>query len=478
MYLNIINYNGIKNKFIKYKGKLTSSVKDRYRGEKMEGIKKDNHNKKSSSHSEDLLSRIKVYTFSLIGIVIFFIPIKINNQYDTLIYHISYFIENKASTIINISMVLFIMLSILKNIMNIDKLNINKVSVLIKVFSLIILIFILIGKEDVFFINDSFIFILKDLLLELSIILPVSSLFMPFLLDSGLVEITEAYTHKFMKKMFRVSGKVVLNFLVYLLVNMVCGVFVTHRLYKDGKLRERECDIIVLNFSVISLSLTEDLCSKININTYKFFVIEIISLIICNFIISRIYPLNKKKQSYYYKSGYKNVNCKRNKLKVAIKRYYQNKSNKKLINLSLSYLNDAIYILMDLIPLIIIIFFIGNIIYNIPLIMDMIDNFIYILISKINIPNSRLISNIVSLNFFNNILAIKLVNKDTYYISKIMIGLLIALQCISISFLIPFIKKSTIKLNLREILVVAIERLLIILFICFIIYKFYLLYIV
>ncbi|KHS57562.1 hypothetical protein QX51_07645, partial [Terrisporobacter othiniensis] len=328
----------------------------------MESVKSSTCNKEHSCNDDDIYIKMKMYIFSLIGIIIFFIPIKINNQYETLLYHISYFIENKASIIINISVLFFVTLSILKDIINVNKSSINKFLVFSKVFSLIILTFLLVGKEEIFFIDDSFIFILKDLILNLSIVLPVASLFMPFLLDCGLLEITEAFTHRTMKKLFRVSGKVFLNFLVYLLVDNVCGVFVTYRLYKDGKLRERECAITILNFSVLSLSLTGDLCNKIDVNIGKFFIMEMLVLIICNIIISRIYPLKKKKQSYYFKSGHKNVNCKKNKLNTAVKRYYENKNNKKFFSLSLSYLNEVIYILMNLIPLIVLIFFIGNII--------------------------------------------------------------------------------------------------------------------
>lgn len=430
----------------------------------MENTKKDTYNN-------------KIYIFSIIGIIVFFIPIKINNQYDTIIYHISYFIDNKASQIIDISMIFFILLSIFKSLLNMEKNSINKFKITCKIFSLIILISVLIGKEDTFFINDNFIFILKDLIVDLSVLLPISSLFMPFLLDYGLTEIIEAYTHKFMKKLFKVSGKVFLNFLVYLLVNNVCGAFVTYRLYKDGKLREREACITILNFSILSLTLTRDLCNMINISTIKFLFMEIIVLCICNFIICRIYPLKKKKQSYYFKSNHKNVNCKRHKIKTAIKKYNENKSNKNTLKLSLSYLNDVIYILMDLIPLVILVFFISNIIYNIPVIMNMINNAICIFINIFNIPNSNSISNIITLSLFSNILAIENIPKDTYYIIKIMIGIFISLQCITICFLIPFIKKSIIKLKIKEIMLVNFQRFFIILFICFIVYNFYLGYI-
>lgn len=437
----------------------------------MEKTKKSCRSNNSSSN--DFFKKVKIYIFSLIGIIIFFIPIKINNELETIIYHISYFLENEASSIIEISLIFFIVLSIFKNILNIDKNNVNKIEICCKSFSLVILVSIFVGKEDLFFINDNLVFILKDLMLDLSITLPIASLFMPFLLEYGLVEITEAYTNRIMKKIFKVSGKVFLNFLVYILVNNVCGVFVTYKLYKDGKLRRRETAITILNFSVLSLSLTDDLCNKINISTIKFFIMEIIILIICNFIISRIYPLKKKKQSYYLKSNHKNVNCKRNKINTAIKRYYENKSNKKLLSLSLSYLNEVIYILMDLIPTIIFIFFIVNIIYNIPFIMESINNLTNIFVSAFNLPNSNLISNIINLNLFSSILAIETIPQRSYYIIKLMMGIFIALQCINFCLLIPFIKGSIIELTIGEILIVAFERLCIITFICFITYNFY-----
>lgn len=439
----------------------------------MENINKANYSKNNS----DLWKKVKVYILSLLGIIIFFIPIKINNQHETLIYHISYFLENKVSAIIDISLIFFIILSILKNIINIDKSNINKTLVCTKICGLILLIFILIGEEDIFFISDDFIFILRDLILDLIIVLPLASLFMPLLLDYGLPEIIEAFTHKIMKRVFRVSGKVFLNFFIYLFVNNVCGVFATYKLYKDGKLREREACITILNFSILSLSLTSDLCNKLDISMVKFFIMEILALTICNIIISRIYPLKKKKQSYYFKSGHKNVNCKKHKLDTAVKKYYENKNNKKLPSLSLSYLNDAIYILMDLIPNIVIIFFVADIIYHIPFIIDMIYNIIYIIINKINIPNSRLLSEILTLNLFSSILGIKSLTKDTYYIVKIIIGLFITIQCVNISFLIPFIKTSIIDLRIKEILLVLIERFLIILSICFMVYNLYVGYI-
>ena len=171
----------------------------------------------------------KVYLFSVIGIIIFFIPIKINNQQEVIIYHLSYFIENRISSLIDISIIVFVLLSVFKDLINYKTDNISKFKILMKIFSFIMLVSILFGKEELLFMNNDFIVILRDLMIDLTILLPISSLFMPFLLNYGLLEITEAYTHRTMKKLFNVSGKVFLIFLVCFLVNSICGAFLTYR---------------------------------------------------------------------------------------------------------------------------------------------------------------------------------------------------------------------------------------------------------
>lgn len=435
-------------------------------------------NKKNNSFvDEDFFKVSKIFLFSLMGIIIFFIPIKLNNQYETIIYHISYYIEDNISILIDISVIFFITLSTVKDLLKKEKTFVNVLYLIIKIFGLVILFSILFEVEDLFFISNEFSVVMRDVILNLIILLPISSIFMPLILEYGLIEIIEAYTHKFYKKLFKISGKTLLILLIYLSLDSFCGSFLTYRLYKDGKLREKEACIVILNFSILSFSLTSDLCSKLDINLIKFIIIEMIALYICNMIIIRIYPLKKKRQSYYYKSGYKDINCRKNKLNTAIKKHLSRGNKKSLIRYSISYLNDAIYIIMNLIPNIVVLFFIGNIIFNCKEIASIINNLTYMIISLFNFPNEYLMANVINLSFFNNILGIKKISSDVFYPTKMMLSIIIVIQGISISSLIPFIKKTIIPLSLREILIVFIERLIIILLLCFIGYYFYIGYI-
>ena len=72
----------------------------------------------------------------------------------------------------------------------------------------------------------------------------------------------------------------------------------------------------------------------------------------------------------------------------------------------------------------------------------------------------------------------KVINEDIFYFTKIILSLIITLQGISISFLIPFINKTIFPLNAKEIIIVILERYAIILFLSSTIYYFYLNYII
>lgn len=411
---------------------------------------------------KEIRSILKAIILSLLGIIIFFVPIKINNQLDTAIFHISYYLENKLSFLIEIYLIVFVSLISIKNIIEKEKSTFYKLNIMIRIFSIVMLVSFMYEKVDLFIIDDKFIFVLRDIITNIVILLPVCAFFLPLLLEYGLIELVEAYTHKFMKKCFNVSGKVVLNILIYLFVDNLCGLFVTYKLYKDGKLKQKEACITILNFSVLSISLTSDLCSKINLKTINFIILEVFILIICNFIICRIYPLNKKKQSYFVKSGYKDVNCKKNKVKVAIKKYNNHNKNKKLLYYCKSYFNETIYIFMNLVPNIIFIFFLGSILFNIPIVEENINNVFYSVDKLLKLGNGIEIAQISGLSFFHNILGIKSILESTPYFTKIIIGLIITLQCINISILIPFIVASIIPLNIREVILVYIERYIII----------------
>ena len=147
------------------------------------------------------------------------------------------------------------------------------------------------------------------------------------------MDIVEAYCHKLMKKLFNLSGKSVLNIIMYIFNDCFCGYFMTNLLYKKGQIRQREACIILLNFSIASVSISNYIAEELNINKVNFFILSMFILILVNTILCRTYPINKKKKSYYIKTNYKESYFKSDKLINSINKHIQNKEDINILDI-------------------------------------------------------------------------------------------------------------------------------------------------
>ena len=94
------------------------------------------------------------------------------------------------------------------------KSNLKKIYSYFSIFSIFIVISIFYDKYSIVLLDDNISLILEETILNLITLLPLSAIFMPFILDFGLMDIVEAYCHKLMKKLFNLSGKSVLNIIM------------------------------------------------------------------------------------------------------------------------------------------------------------------------------------------------------------------------------------------------------------------------
>jgi nucleoside recognition membrane protein YjiH len=160
--------------------------------------------------NEDFENILKMVVYSFMGVIIFFIPININNEFKTILYHISDTIQRNYNNFLEISIVIYSFLIILKNYN-----QKSKITIFLKSLSLLILISLFYSETSLFIKDENTILIIKTIIFNLITVLPISSIFMPFILEYGLLEIVESYFHPIMKKLFRISGKSFLNLLIF-----------------------------------------------------------------------------------------------------------------------------------------------------------------------------------------------------------------------------------------------------------------------
>lgn len=411
-------------------------------------------------NESEFFETIKAVIYSSIGIFIFFIPLNINGYTTTFIYHIVEKIQSEYISLLKIVVVIFIFLGCISNII---KKNDKKVEIILNVISLVIMVNIFYGNKNIPIIDDNTIFLIEEYVLNISTILPVSAIGMVFILEYGLVDIVESYFHKFMKKTYKMSGKTILNILVYLFTDVFCGYFMTNRMYKSGKLRENESVMLITNFSVASIWALNYISSELNLRKFGLIILSLIVVFIVNVIICRIYPINKKKKSYYVKTTYKETLHKNEKFKKGINKYLRNNKKKNILKEILNNLEESFHTIINLIPAIIIIFFLADIVYSSSLVTTLFTYIFSPFLDLLKLTNEDSIIKFLSLVIFNDVIAVDSVLNSVAYTTRLILGVITAIGCISISTNIIYLKYLDINISLKELLIVFVERIILIL---------------
>ena len=149
--------------------------------------------------------------------------------------------------------------------------------------------------------GDTGAFVLNDLLTVLFSIFLFAGLFLPLLLNFGLLEFFGSLLTKIMRPVFKLPGRSSIDCITSWLGDGTLGIMLTNKQYEDGFYTEREAATISTTFSAVSITF-----SLVVINTFglgnifvTFYLTVTFAGIVAAVIVPRIYPLSKKKDTYY-----------------------------------------------------------------------------------------------------------------------------------------------------------------------------------
>lgn len=132
-------------------------------------------------------------------------------------------------------------------------------------------------------------------------IIIVGAIFMPFLLNYGILEIVGAVLEPLMRKVFKVPGKAALNAVSSFLSSSSLGVLMTNRLWKKNVYTEKEMVAIMTGFSAVSIGFAYMVIDTAKLRTHfvKIYAISFVMVFIIEMIAVRIPPIRWKKDIYY-----------------------------------------------------------------------------------------------------------------------------------------------------------------------------------
>ncbi len=257
---------------------------------------------------------------SLIGIFLFITPIKISGSITLPIAFLANWLADLLAdslpyitVVVFVITVLFTLLAKFTNlhfIHNSDFIkglfNVNAFWTLARIFGMVFAVMTLFewGPEIIWSENTGAV-ALYDLAAFLLVIFLFAGLFLPLLLDFGLLEFFGTLMTKVMRPLFKLPGRSAIDSLASWIGDGTIGVLLTSKQYEQGYYTKREAAVIGTTFSLVSITFSIVVLSYVGLEHLflQYYLTIVLAGFACAVICPRIPPLSRKPDTYYEPVG-------------------------------------------------------------------------------------------------------------------------------------------------------------------------------
>ncbi|MBW4837170.1 MAG: YjiH family protein [Staphylococcaceae bacterium] len=269
--------------------------------------------------SEIIKGRIKFITMSILGIILFLIPIPVvqdgQKQTTLPVAFLANCLKDLLGNIMPILIVLIITISgvltllcstIYKHKLNPQGLMYNAFNVklgwlVLRVLSVVFvwLTYLKVGPKMIYSEYTGGL-VFYSLLPTLVAVFLFAALFLPLLMEYGLLELLGPVFRPVMRPLFTLPGRSTVDNLASFIGDGTVGVLITSRQYEEGYYSRREATVISTTFSVVSITFAIVIASTIKMQDqfFYFYITVIVSCLIAAMIMPRIWPLKNIPDEY------------------------------------------------------------------------------------------------------------------------------------------------------------------------------------
>jgi len=263
-----------------------------------------------------ILAVIKFLILSSLGIFLFMIPITKGEEVVIPVATLSTYVQESLdqslpyiiTTIIVVTAFFTIVTKVFKpkfiiknNFLN-SLFNVNNIWFIIRVLGGVFIICTIfkIGPKVIWSENTGGM-ILSDLLPILFSVFLFAGLFLPLLLNFGLLEFVGSLLVKIMRPIFNLPGSAAIDCIASWLGDGTIGVLLTSKQYVDGYYTEREACVIGTTFSLVSITFSLVVIDTVGLSHMflLFYLSVTFAGLVAAILVPKIPPLSRKKDIYY-----------------------------------------------------------------------------------------------------------------------------------------------------------------------------------
>ena len=422
---------------------------------------------------------------SIIGIIIFMIPVKYDGNWTIIVKIFADFIAKilgdylpaLCTIIITISFVMSVLASFNVKFIKENKLlnqtfSVTPVWLVLRILGFIVVWMVVLKDKlnlgpffDMIVADESATFILNDLLTSLVIIFVIASMLLPLLLDFGLLEFIGAIFTKIMRPVFLIPGRAAVDCITSWIGDGTLGVMLTANQYESGYYSAKEAAIISTNFSAVSITFSLIVLSQVDMVDYfgVYYLLVCLVGIVCAIIVPRIPPLSLKKDDYVVESNHTNEDLAENYtssvqygLDLAIKRAESHKGIEEFLK---NGIENAFGMWFSVMPIVMIIGTASLVLANNTQVFEILGKPFLPLLNFLKVPESLAASKTMIVGFSDmftpSIIAASTIQSQ---MTKFIVATISVTQLIYLSEVGGLILASSIPVNLFELFVIFIER--------------------
>lgn len=263
------------------------------------------------------IDHLKFIIPSLLGIFLFMTPVKTNDGYTIPIGMLANWIEELLSAHLSLIMLIIILITAVMTVIASTggKDRFSKTPFFQQLFSVspfwmitrvlaavfAIMVYFKLGSEVIFG-EDTGAMLLGDggLLHVLFSVFLFAGIFLPLLMNFGLMEFVGTLMIKVMRPMFKLPGRSSIDALASWIGDGTIGVLLTSKQYEEGYYTKREAAVIGTTFSIVSITFTLVVIKEVDLDHMfiPFYLTVFLAGLIAALIMPRIPPLSRYSDTY------------------------------------------------------------------------------------------------------------------------------------------------------------------------------------
>ena len=251
---------------------------------------------------EKLLSKpralAQLIVFSIIGLVMFFVPFTIGEKSTILFDHGATYLVNQQHTLSVILLFMLMIFGVSKPFIDGSwRKNItHKILTVFKVLGLVLAMMYISGNAPAFMMEkDMLPFLFEKLALPVGMIVPLGALILAFLVGFGLLEMVGVLMQPIMKPIWRTPGASAIDAVASFVGSYSIGLLITNRVYLQKQYSAREAIIIATGFSTVSAAFMVIVAKTLGLMEFwnLFFWSTLVITFIVTAITARIPPISR-----------------------------------------------------------------------------------------------------------------------------------------------------------------------------------------